>query len=313
MKMTQDIFQYDFPEFTVGTAEYPKGPTGCTVFHFPNGALATSDVRGGAAAVRESTLLDPIAESGMIDALVFAGGSTYGLDAASGVMSWLLEKRGNSVRFMDIPSVPAAVVYDFSGRKNAIFPDQALGKKAVSEAKANRVLIGAAGAGRSVSVGKYLGRDYAETSGQGAAFFEKDGLKIFAFTVVNALGNILDRSGNVIAGSMDKKSGKRLDLAEHISSPAQAPSRSEPGNTTLSLIVTNAKINRLDLKRISIMAHTSMGRVIEPFHTPMDGDVLFSTSTGSFSLKKSFNISDLGVISGHLLQKAVLSPFQQAK
>src|SRR5690349_630521 len=99
-------FNYSFGDFAVGTAEYADGPTGTTVFAFKKAVKAAVDTRGGAAATRESSSIEPLNTWGMIDALVLAGGSTYGLDAASGVMRELLKARGNAVTFDAIPSVP---------------------------------------------------------------------------------------------------------------------------------------------------------------------------------------------------------------
>lgn len=314
--MTSKDFRFDFDSFRIGTAEYTDAPTGCTVFHFPRGALAAVDVRGGAAALRESTLLDPISESSRIDALVLAGGSTYGLDAAAGVMKRLLEDRGGKVAFQDIPSVPAAVVYDFTGRNSAAetrYPDAALGLQALESARSGSVRVGRAGAGANVSVGKYFGRDLAERSGQGAAFLHSSHLKIFVLTVLNAVGNVLDLEGRVVAGTRDPKTGLRAPIARVIQDRLESGAQesgvspdSARGNTTLSVVITNARLDRLELSRIAMMAHSAMARVIEPFHTPWDGDALFALSTEEFDRPPTLTPNDLGTLAGSLLQKAVL-------
>jgi 6-aminohexanoate-oligomer endohydrolase len=251
-------FKYDFSDFRVGTAEYEKGPTGCTVFYFPKGAHAAIDIRGGSAAVRESSSLTEENAWGWIDALVFAGGSTYGLEAASGVAKEILKDR-KSVDFDSIPSVPAAVVYDFRNRKNFLYPDLELGARAFKKARTNSVSVGRFGAGANVSVGKLLDSSGAETSGQGAAFFSIDSYKFFALTVVNALGNVLDFQGNILLGSKDSKSGNRLNILEVLKSlPLERSKTSSTGNTTLTVLITNAPLERGELRRVAIASHTAM-------------------------------------------------------
>jgi L-aminopeptidase/D-esterase-like protein len=300
---------YNFDDFLVGTAENPKGPTGATVFVFPKGATAAIDVRGGAAAVREQSSIEEGNSWGAVDAVVLAGGSTYGLDAASGVMRELLKQRGDKVDFDNIPSVPAAIVYDFSGRTNAVYPDADLGAEAFRAAAKNTVKIGAAGAGTNVTVGKYFGREYGEKSGQGAAFYEMDGIKIFALTVVNAVGNIMNDDGTVLAGSKDPKTGKRFSIPKMLmSKPGAAFGDVTLGNTTISILITNAKLDRGELKRLGMMVHTGMARAIEPFQTASDGDTLFVLSTYTKDTKlpeKVPSVTSLGTIAASVMQDAV--------
>lgn len=299
-------FRFDFQDFLVGTAEYPAGPTGCTVLRFPRDAAGAIDVRGGAAAVRESTALEADNSFGLLDALFFAGGSTYGLDVGSGVMRELLGLRRGRTGFADIPAVPGAVVYDFEGRDDArVHPDAELGARAFREARTGEVLVGRAGAGANVSVGSFLGADYAERSGQGAAFGRVAGLRIFALSVVNAVGNVLDRSGRIVAGSRDPRTGERLAVTDGLL--RLAPQRRGPRrHTTLTALVTDAELNHAELQRLAVMAHSALGRVIEPFATPLDGDSLFAVSTGTVQLRRGWSVAELGAFAGQLVQDAVL-------
>jgi len=309
---------FDFPDFRVGTAEYEAGPTGCTVFDFDRGpCLCAVDERGGAVGSRELSSVSPGAEYGSIDALLFSGGSTYGLAAADGVMAGLFERRKRSSAFMDSPSVPGAVVYDFAGRSDAtIYPNADLGRQAFDRARQNRLRVGRAGAGRNVSVGKYFGRDHAEPSGQGAAFLEsplagiQEPLKLFAFTVLNAVGNILDEHGSILRGSVFPGGGRR-PVAERLRERLAAPTSPAQGNTTISLVITNVALDRTELQRLAAMTHTAMARAIEPFQTAFDGDVLFAVSTASLAKPKGLHVNDLGCLAGTLMQNAVRSPFRQ--
>ncbi|MFZ4714560.1 MAG: P1 family peptidase [Bacteriovoracaceae bacterium] len=298
-------FKYDFDEFKVGTAEYEKGPTGCTVFHFPKGADAAIDIRGGAAAVREASSIEELNTWGYVDAITLAGGSTFGLDVASGVMAEILKERGGKATFDTIPSVPGAIVYDFAGRDNSIYPDKELGSKAFNKAKTNQVEIGRAGAGRFVTVGKYFGRELAQASGQGAAFYQEKGIKIFGLTVLNAVGNIFNEKGEIIAGSFDKKNEKHLDVAFELMNGKKSVPPKTKENTTISIIITNADVSRTDLKRIAVMAHTGMAASIRPFHTPWDGDTLFVVSTKSVKLPDGMGVIDLGTIGAEIMNQAV--------
>ena len=313
--LTHEI-HFTFPGVQIGEATDEAGPTGCTVLSFPIGATAAVDVRGGSAALRESTLLDPISSWAGLDALVFAGGSTYGLESASGVMQALMDARAGKTGFNDIPSVPAAVVYDFGGRKTSHYPTAALGRRAFEAAQEGRAGIGKVGAGRNVLVGKLLGREHGEPGGQGAAFLQtRSGYRLLALTIVNALGNILDFEGKVIAGSRDPSSGKRIPAHERYQSLGVLPSESllaqpQGGNTTLSCLVTDAPLDRIELQRLAMMCHTAMARVIEPFHTPYDGDALFAISvSGGNALPndRSSLVMELGTLGGHLLCRAVHS------
>lgn len=308
------LFQYNFSEFGVGTVENEKGPTGVTVFTFPETSVAAADIRGGAAAVRESSSIDELSTWPMGDAIVLAGGSTYGLEAASGVMSRLLEVRGKKTDFMSIPQVPSAIVYDFRNRKDAaVYPDKELGRRGYDAVKTNQVWIGQAGAGRNVTIGKYFGSRFGEVSGQGAAFIEKNGVKIFALTVLNAVGNILDLKGNIIAGNRDPKTGVRRMIADQLLEKPQTPSVQEKGNTTISIVITNVKMSHADIRRIGVMTHTGMGRVIDPFQTPDDGDTLFSVSTQTIEKPQDISIGDIGTLATRAMQLAVQSAIESSR
>ncbi len=167
------------------------------------------------------------------------------------------------------------------------------------------------GAGANVWVGKYLAHLKGEKAGQGAAFMEVNGVKILAITVLNALGNIVDFNGNVIAGSLDDATGTRKDMASELVKSKQGSEAR--GNTTISMIVTNARLSRPELKRMAVMAHTNMARVIDPFHTPWDGDALFATSTEEIDLPSDVTSFDLGVLASRTMQNAVLSVFGKDK
>jgi len=310
---TGPALELDFPDLHVGVAEYEEGPTGTTVFYFPAGAMAAVDVRGGAAATVNTERLRLGHERPTVRAVVFAGGASFGLEAAAGVMSGLLEQDREVTHWERVPTVTGAVVYDFRHRSNAIYPDKNLGKAALEAARPGRFPLGARGAGRCVHVGKLFGPRYMEAAGQGGAFRQVGRTKIAVFAVVNAVGAIVDRQGRVVRGNRAPESGLRTSFAADLLDGAGQRKRqldTTPAvpleNTTLTLLVINRRMRHLELGRLAIQTHTSMARAIQPFHTEHDGDVLFAVSTGEVE-DNDVGANDLAIHAGEVAWDAVLS------
>ncbi|MDY7103013.1 MAG: P1 family peptidase [Actinomycetota bacterium] len=268
---------FDLAGVEIGTAEYAEGPTGATVIHVPAGARTAVDRRGGA-----------VGMSGGYDfhhALCFAGGSVYGLAAASGVADELLRRSGNRTGFGELALVSGAIIYDFSVRDNAIHPDAALGRSALGNAVAGRVPVGRVGAGVSASAGK-IDHGRAEFTGQGAAFRQVGDVKVLVVTVVNSIGVIVDRDGAVVRGNYDETTGRRRrpehDFAAALAGAATAPMHA--GNTTVTAVVVNVRLGDDELGQLARQVHASMHRAIQPFHTTFDGDVLFALTTDEVDL-----------------------------
>ncbi|HEY3082009.1 MAG TPA: P1 family peptidase [Chloroflexota bacterium] len=264
----------DFPGLRIGAAEYDEGPTGCTVFHFPERATVSIDVRGGAPGW--------CGGDGLIDAICLAGGSAYGLEAISGVRAELLAGRGYSTSWLDIALVGGAIIYDFGPRDSAVYPDVALGRAALRAARPGWFPLGPRGAGRSATVGKQLrGPDGREAAGQGGAFRQVGANRVAVFTVVNAVGAIVDRRGRVVRGNRDPATGARGDLAGDLERALAEAAAPPPGNTTLTVVVTNRRLGSHELRQLGRQVHASMARAIQPFHALTDGDVLFAVATGA--------------------------------
>ncbi len=274
------VLEFDFPGVEVGVAEYAEGPTGCTVLYFPEGAIGVSDLRGGAS----GTVLTP--REGWVDAICLAGGSVYGLEAASGVSAELLARKSYETTWDNIAIVSGSIIFDFNRfRTNkAVYPDKALGRAALAAATPGRFPIGPRGAGACATVGKWLRDPYQlERSGQGAAVYESDDVRVAAFCVVNAVGCLVDREGRAVRGHLDPKTGRRHRVGEVVSIRDEAESQPEapPGNTTLTVIVTNQVMGIRELNQMARQVHTSMARAIDPFHTMYDGDVLYAVTTNA--------------------------------
>ena len=248
------VFEFDFPGLEIGVAEYDEGPTGCTVFSFGKRASVSIDVRGGSPDVSAGHREE-------IEAVCFAGGSLYGLEASAGAAAELFAKRSYSTKWTDIALVSGAILFDYGRRSNAIYPDKELGRAAVRAMRPGVFPLGARGAGRSATASHGAG---AELAGQGGAYRESGPTKILAFVVVNAYGCIVDRAGKIVRGRPG----------------GPVPGRVSPSaNTTLSLVVTNQRLDNLQLRSIGRQVHSSMARGIQPFHTRWDGDVNYIVST----------------------------------
>jgi L-aminopeptidase/D-esterase-like protein len=339
--------EIDFPAIRIGVAEYDEGPTGTTVFHFPHGVAAAVDVRGGAAGTIGTDFLRLGYQTRFVDAVVFSGGSSYGLSAATGAAQAIREMRGGTGDWGRIATVVGAIIFDFAPRRfNMVAPDEALGAAALRAAKPGRFPLGAAGAGRfAMQSGFYDARGIADArqhSGQGAAIRESGPTKVAVFTVVNALGAVVDRSGRVVrcnATSVGGDCGTVSELVERTLSaraPAQrtsgAPPEGLPGSvhataegnagvahtdadsvvdgpsesTTLTLVVTNQRLDFWALQRLAVQVHTSMARAIHPFQTERDGDVLYAVTTGEVE-NASLSPQDLGLLASEVAWDAVLA------
>lgn len=297
--------EFDFPALQVGVAAYEEGPTGCTVFSFANDPTSVIDVRGGL----PGTIHGAAEEDIRTAAICFAGGSSYGVEAATGVAAEIFARSG----YKDLKLVRGAVTYDFAGA-NMIYPDKALGRAAMKAARSGVFPLGRAGVGVGLTCGGAFGG--LEPTGQGGAFRQVGPTKIAVFTAVNAAGAIVDRGGKVVRGNRDAKTGERrsyLELLERKLARTEAKPSPEGKNTTLTLVVTNQRFTgyfetRWQLRQLARQVHSSMARAIQPFHTYGDGDVLFAVTTNEVE-NPLLNLTDLGVLASELAWDAVLRSY----
>ena len=293
----------DFPGLVMASAEYREGPTGCTVFYLPEIASMHIDVRGGSPGINGEHLQ-------VINAICFAGGSLYGLEASTGVAAELFAKRGYSTKWMDIALVAGAIIFDYGRRDNAIYPDKELGRAAVRALAPARFPLGPHGAGCSATAGH--GKT-SELSGQGGASRTIGPTRIAVFTVVNAYGAIIDRNGAVVRGNLDPNTGKRSRAERMIEEtgaydPVAGRARGPTQNTNLTLVLTDQKLDPLQLRSVARQTHSSMARALQPFNTRWDGDILFAVSTQKITNPNLDEVS-LGVVASELLWDAVLASF----
>lgn len=314
------MLEFDFPGLEIGVASYPQVPTGCTAFifdlaRFPAGVMLELDVRGGAPAY--------FGDYGSTNAICLAGGSSYGLEAVAGAASELFAQGG----YKDLLAVAGAIIYDISVveepngfRGQGVYPDKALGQAAVRAAQPGSFPLGNQGAGSGAYVGQWANWPYErERGGQGAAFRQIGEIRVAVFTVVNALGVIVDRQGQVVRGGLDQRTGVRstpVEDAEAILAGETATAEASatmPGrltrHTTLTVLLTNVTFPRELLRQMGRQVHSSMARAIQPFHTPDDGDILFAASTGEVPAD-GVDSTALGVIASELAWDAVLTCYE---
>jgi 6-aminohexanoate-oligomer endohydrolase len=294
---------FNFPGLEIGVAEYDEGPTGCTVFHFPDGAECSTDVRGGSSGTTGDAYP-------FVNAICLAGGSLYGLEAVAGVAAELLARRDYRTGWLDIPLVAGSIIFDWGPRDNAVYPDKELGRAALRAARPGVFPLGQRGAGRSATAGKLFGFEGGEPAGQGGAFRQVGDTKIAVFTVVNAVGAIVNREGDVVLGHYDRAAGIRHSLVDGLETrlaegePIRPP---PPGNTTLTVVVTNLQLDARQLRTVARQTHASMARAIQPFHALEDGDVLYAVTTREIERDPLLDTTTLGVVASELAWDAVLS------
>lgn len=266
----------------VGHATDVAGATGCTVVRGADAPFRCAvHVVGRATGTRELALLDPAHLVDRVDAILLAGGSAYGLDAAAGVMQWMEERgRGFPVGDGVVPIVPAAVIFDLAPLGSfAARPVAAMAYDACDVATAD-VVEGSIGAGTGATVGKISGPAHAMKGGLGVGRASAGALEVCALAVVNALGDVRDRVGAILAGARTDES-HWLDTARYMAmgDAQEAAFDSLAGrSTTLCVVATNAALSRVELGAVARSASAALYRRITPVATAFDGDVVFATA-----------------------------------
>jgi L-aminopeptidase/D-esterase-like protein len=304
----------------VGHYTLTERPTGCTVVLVEQGAVAGVDVRGGAPGTRETDLLDPVNTVQQVHAIVLAGGSAFGLDAASGVMRYL-EERGIGFKTATgpVPIVPAAILIDLQvGANPKVRPTADCGYRAALAASTDVVAEGNVGAGAGATLGKIAGFSRAMKGGTGTASIAlPNGTIVAALVVVNAAGDVIDPStGRVVAG-MRTDDGRgladvRLLLRQHPLAEISRPGVLE--NTTLGVVATNARLTKAQATKLAQMAQDGIARAIAPAHTPWDGDTVFALAagtTGTTGPAAATGVSDhellqLGALAADVVAEAIV-------
>jgi L-aminopeptidase/D-esterase-like protein len=299
----------DVQGIRVGHYTHKLRPTGCTVLILDPGSVAGVDVRGGAAGTRGTESLTLIHPAGETQALFLSGGSGFGLEVGAGVDRYL-EAQGRGVHLQGavVPQVAGAIIFDLEIGDNKIRPDAEAGYQAATSATTGPVPEGNVGAGAGATVGKLFGNEAAMKTGLGTASRRVGNTDIYvgAIVAVNAVGDVYDpETAKIVSGARDLKNGGFLNTIQKIKEGygLELPAESHT-NTTIGVIATNAKLDRVQITKVAQMAHDGMARAINPVHTLWDGDTLFAVATGKSTVH--VNHSALGAIAAEVLSTAIV-------
>jgi L-aminopeptidase/D-esterase-like protein len=298
----------DIAGIRVGHADDPRLASGVTAVVFDRAVVGSVDVRGGGPGTRETALLDPAQTVEGIDAIVLSGGSAFGLDSASGVQAYMREiGRGFRVRDAVVPIIPGAILFDLlnGGDKNwgRYPPYREFGYEAAKSAAADFAL-GSAGAGLGATTATLKG-------GVGSASaVTKDGITVGALAIVNAVGSVVVGDGPHFWAApfeQNKEFGGRGSPARVSNADLALRAKGGPiENTTITVIATDAKLNKAQCNRLAVMAQDGLARAIYPVHTPLDGDVVFSAAIGDKTLADPhYRLAGLGMVAANVMARAI--------
>ena len=297
----------------VGHFTDTRRPTGCTVIITEEGAVGGVDVRGSAPGTRETDLLNPTNLVEKVHAILLSGGSAFGLEAATGVVRYLEERKiGFDVGVAHVPIVPAAILFDLGVGDAKIRPNAESGYKACEAASASAPAEGNVGAGAGATVGKFFTLKRGMKSGIGTASLKVAGMTVGAIVAVNAIGDIVDpATGKPIAGARTEDGKKLLNTREAILR-GELPASLKAGTaTTIGVIATDAVLTKAQAQKIAQMAHDGLARSIYPVHTMFDGDTIFAIGTGKAG--KTANPNLLGILAAEVMAIAVVRAARAAK
>lgn len=314
----------DIAGLHVGHFTDARRPTGCSVVLCPQGAVCGVAVRGGAPGTRETDLLRPDTLVEQVHALLLTGGSAFGLDAAAGVMRWL-EERGHGLAVgpvngagpaampVRVPIVPAAVLFDLWVGDARIRPDASAGYAACEAASDQPPAQGSVGAGSGAAVGKLFGIGRAMKGGIGSASLRAGAATVAALVAVNAVGDVIDEHGHVLAGARGDDGRTRLDitaaLLEGRLPERLVPSAPAASATTIGIVATDARLNKAQAQRLAALAHHGLSRAIDPL-TMADGDTLFALGTGQAQGEADLTL--LGVLAAETVARAIRNAVRSA-
>ncbi|MGA9533537.1 MAG: P1 family peptidase [Anaerolineales bacterium] len=305
----------DVAGIRVGQVSHEAGRTGCTVVLAPEGTVGGVDKRGGAVGSRQTDPLDVMHVVQEVHAVVLAGGSAFGLDAATGVVRYLEEKGiGFDVGISRVPIVPTAILFDLGLGEGEVRPDADMGYAACQAAVADRPAEGNAGAGMGATVGKALGPAAAMKSGIGTAAIRLgESLVVGALIAANPFGDVIDpASGAIVAGVRNLGIGGR-SFADARNVLRQLADGSEMrfgpnDNTVIGVVATNARLDKRGCTKVAQMAQDGVARAVRPAHTMFDGDTIFALATGEVDS----DVNVVGTFAAEVVVAAILRAVRQA-
>ena len=310
----KDIPFSDIKGLRIGNAQDDRAKTGVTVFYFPTPATAAVKILGGGPASRETPLLDPDRNSLPLNALVFGGGSAYGLAAADGVMTRMEEiGAGYDTGFGIVPIVCQSDIFDLSYGDGSVRPDREMGYRAASEAvKGNDPRSGNVGAGTGATIGKPYGMAQALKSGIGYAACRVGDVEVGVAAVVNAMGDVYEGETK-ISGMLSKDRDVFLSAEDAVMAVGQSEGFPGSGatNTTLAAVFTNADFDVPSLRKVAAMAANGMSRAIRPVFTMWDGDTIYALSVGTGKVQADVNA--VGTLAAKVMEKAIVDAVRSSR
>ena len=307
----REISIKEIENIKIGNAEHKEAGTGCTVIICESGEPTGLDVRGGGPASRDTELLKPVSAAQSIHAVLLSGGSAFGLDAAGGVMQYLEERDvGFDVGITKVPLVCQSCLFDLGVGNFKVRPDKKMGYEACLNAEKGNYKDGNVGAGTGATVGKLHGADDCMKSGIGSYAVQIGELKVGAIVAVNALGDIYDwKSGKKVAGLLAKDKKTLLNTEDEFYKNYQIVENKFVENTTIGVIITNAKFNKTQLCKIASMTQNGYARSIRPVHTTADGDSIYAMSVGEVLADQDM----VGTLSAQVMSEAILRAVMSAE
>lgn len=305
----------DVPGILVGQYSHPQVHRGSTAILTPEGALAAVSVRGSNPGTLETDTLAPTAIDVYVHGISLSGGSLFGLSAARGITDWLQAHGFGLARSgICLPIVPGAVIYDLDAADPTIVPTAEWGYWAAEAAVPTPFARGNVGAGRGGTAGKGPGCVRVKGGLGTASLILPGGIVVGAIAVVNALGSPIDS----LTGRLYAREGG-FDQSRVFLFPRNWTSTMPEANTTLGVVATNCRLDKVQLAKVADLAHDGFARAIRPMHTMRDGDTVFALSVGGDSrvtpdLEFAFEVTDLiGAAAADAMVCAVLDAVLQAE
>jgi L-aminopeptidase/D-esterase-like protein len=299
----------DIPGIRVGHASDYEALTGCTVVVCEAGAVAGVSIGGSATGSEELDVLNPLHLTPRIHAVCLAGGSAFGLEAASGVRRHLEQKGvGFPAGAARVPLVPSAIIYDLGIGRADVRPGREMGVAAAASATSEAVKEGCAGAGTGATVGKPLGMKQAMKGGIGSYTVTlPGGVLVSALAAVNAFGDVVHpRTKTIVAGC--RKAPSSREFANALEIIRAAAPKEQTHNTTLVVVATNARLTKVQATKLAQLGQHGLVQSISPVHTIHDGDIVFALSTGD----ETAEFTALGIAAAEAVAESVLRAVQFA-
>ena len=301
----------DITGFKIGHAQDFDAATGCTVILCERGAVTGVDVRGGSPGTRDTDALNPVNLRQSVHAVILSGGSSFGLDAAGGVMQYLEERGvGRDVKVMKVPNVCGAILFDLLCGDYKIRPDKQMGYEACLNASDMPCGEGSVGAGTGATVGKINGMEYAMKGGIGTACFKTGELLVGAVVAVNCVGDIYDTGLNtLIAGVLNEKKDGVLSTEDIKLERYTDRTDFFSGNTVLGAVLTNARLTKPEVSKLASVSHDGIARAVRPSHSVYDGDTIFAMAAGDVGS----NFDAVAILAVRAVEAAILSAVKTAR